>query len=304
MDERPFFERPATKRLIRDLGQRDGINVVAGAGISADSGLPPWPKLIERLLRRLAEDSGLDPPHREDFVKLILSQHGYVTSGSIVQTTMGRGTALEAVRAALYESSAFDPQPGFHAAIIADLAIQQRLDGDETSKLLTTNYDRVLEGALLKRLAQLNRVDLKPGSVVSLPAPIPRDVIPTYHLHGCAAQRWDEQTREEFIGDENVIVIGERDYATLQAGNGTWQDELMSEVLQSGQTSLFTGMSLSDPNMVRYLSLMGAKAPQDSLYALLSHQSERKWVRSLDAGRRSLLRRDAAPPSGPPSCAY
>jgi len=279
-----FFERGNTKRAIQSIATDDDITLILGAGVSAESGLPPWQSLLESVLTRVAERLRLDLDDRELFVQALIENHGYLTSAGIAQSVLGREATLEAVRAALYERVGFTPTPGFHADTVADLVIQQVAEGRSSVKVVTTNYDRLIEDAIRSKLNQFpgGAPSIRPVTVAAGGVDIPADALPVYHIHGCVPPAWDAHMREDFLGaDENSVILGERDYALLQHGSGHWQDDTMYEVLASGATCVFTGMSLADPNIIRYLTLETPRRTSGPRYALLSTQSEERWVGKL-----------------------
>jgi 3-oxoacyl-[acyl-carrier-protein] synthase III len=46
---------PAAAELIERFAEADGVTLVVGAGVSMEASLPSWAKLVERLLRRVAQ---------------------------------------------------------------------------------------------------------------------------------------------------------------------------------------------------------------------------------------------------------
>jgi hypothetical protein len=289
-DVQPFFERSSTKRAIRELAGHDSVLLVLGAGVSADSGLPPWRSLMDRVLLRVGDRLGIDHAHRAAFADALIEHHGYLTAGSLAQSILGHYATLEAVRTALYEGVGYDPQPYFHANVVADFVVHEIASGQKNPPIVTTNYDRLVEMAISARMAQLNqtrdddaKLQCRPLTVVTKPSSLPEDAVPVYHIHGCVAPRWDAKVQAQFVGQDNTILLGEQDYARLQYGGPAWQDEVVFELLSAERPALFTGMSLADPNIVRYLT-MDRPVGSGERYALLSRQSEQRWVDKLPAG--------------------
>jgi hypothetical protein len=281
----PFFEREQTKRAIQSIASDSEITLILGAGVSAESGLPPWQSLLESVLMRVAERLRLDLDDRALFVQALIENHGYLTSAGIAQSVLGREATLEAVRTALYERVGFNPTPGFHASTVADLVIQQVAERNAPVSVVTTNYDRLIEDAIRSKLSQFpagSGSGFRPVTVTAGNVDVPQDALPVYHIHGCVPPVWDAHMREDFLGaEDNSVILGERDYALLQHGTGHWQDDKMHEVLSSGATCLFSGMSLADPNIIRYLTLETPRRTSGPRYALLSTQSEERWVGKL-----------------------
>ena len=131
--------------------------------------------------------------------------------------------------------------------------------------VLTLNADGLLD-TLLKML------DLR--SIFSNPAAKPPDKffralrssdqigrrIPIYYLHGCLVpQRSGQLARRE---SRNNLIFPESTYGQLSGKVFTWQQTIFLGQAQA-QRVLFIGLSMSDPNIRRWLSWCNASALED-----------------------------------------
>ena len=108
--------------------------------------------------------------------------------------------------------------------------------GDQLT-ILTTNYDDLLERALLGAGAGKRQI----RSYVQRRAQLPPAAIPVTHLHGFAGRE----------GKPKALVLTEEQYHRMQRGS-SWQEEYVTERLENS-LCLFIGTSLTDPNLIRYL---------------------------------------------------
>jgi SIR2-like domain len=281
----PFFERDRTKRAITEIGEADAITLVLGAGVSADSGLPPWRALLRSVLVTAAEQLHVPTDDQEKFADQLVERHGYLTAGAIAQSVLGAEHMTEALRQGLYKGVQYQPVPQFHADIAADLIIQQIAE-KKSPAVVTTNYDVLIEESLRKRLpgGQVSGT-YQPVTVMGRVGELPDSVIPVHHIHGCVPPAGTSMVPPTYLGaEDNNVIIGERDYALLQDGSAHWQDETMMEALSSGATCLFSGMSLSDANIIRYLTYPTSPRASGPRFALLSTQSEQRYATELSPG--------------------
>jgi SIR2-like protein len=228
--------QPEIGPLIDRMGAARDLTLLVGAGASMEAGLPSWPRLVELLLESVAEQlPGLGADERKAWAEGTIARDDLLGAGAVVAVMAG-DPVPELVYRRLYGGqgpAAFAPGP-----IAGQVAALKALWG-ERLEILTTNYDDLLEEALIAagtapsnvRSYVLNR---EPGTR----AP---GTIAVTHLHGLAGRS----------GPAKGIVLTEEDYHRMQRGT-SWQEQLVTARLQES-TCLFVGMSLADPNLIRYL---------------------------------------------------
>lgn len=211
------------------------MTLVVGAGASMEADLPSWPELIERLLHRVAQEyPGLEEPEdRDDWIKRTLERDELLGAGAVVEVM-----ADEDLDTLLPQALYGDVGPsGYEPGPIADQVAQLRSRFGDRITILTTNYDDLIERALLG--AGATKRQIKP--YVRRRAEPPPGAIPVTHLHGYAGRD----------GNPKKLVLTEEHYHRMQRGR-SWQEEYVTERLEHS-LCLFIGTSLTDPNLIRYL---------------------------------------------------
>lgn len=216
------------------LAVADRISLIAGAGVSRDAGLPDWSELVERLLRRAADArSGLDDEGREAWIKETISREQFLGSAAVVASLKTPEMLETWISHEVYDGRGSTGwAPGPIAREIAYLVGAFRRE----SRILTLNYDDLLEQALAERFNE----EVRTIASATDEAPGKGELCVT-HLHGYTG-------RDGTVGP---LVISEDQYSYMQQGP-SWQEKAMVEALNN-TTCLFLGTSLNDPNLIRYL---------------------------------------------------
>jgi SIR2-like domain len=227
--------QPAIEPLIERFAAAPQVTVVVGAGASMEAGLPSWPELIERLLRRVARGIPrlADDADRADWIARTLGRDELLGAAAVVEL-MADAELDELLPRALYGAAGpggYEPGP-----IAQQVAELWSLFGDDIT-ILTTNYDDLIERALLG--AGATRRQIRP--YVRRQAAPPADAAPVTHLHGYAGRE----------GRPRRLVLTEEHYHRMQRGR-SWQEQYVIDRLEHS-LCLFIGTSLTDPNLIRYL---------------------------------------------------
>jgi hypothetical protein len=141
--------QPAIEPLIERFALAPRVTVVVGAGASMEADLPSWPALIERLLQRVADQHPQldDPGDREDWIKRTLERDELLGAGAVVVVM-----ADEDLETLLPQALYGDAGPsGYEPGPIAHQVAQLRTRFGDRITILTTNYDDLIERALLAR---------------------------------------------------------------------------------------------------------------------------------------------------------
>jgi hypothetical protein len=202
-----------------------------------EAGLPSWPVLIERLLSTVASQrADLDTPALErEWVKVTLDRDDLLGAAAVVEA-MANESLEVLIPAQLYGS---DGASGYLPGPIAEQVANLREIFGKNLEILTTNYDDLIEQALIEAGIASSRIrsyctDRSPKNRAA-------NTIAVTHLHGLAG-------RED---PPKSIVLTEEHYHRMQHGS-SWQERLVTRRLESS-LCLFVGMSMADPNLVRYL---------------------------------------------------
>lgn len=223
--------------LIERFASAAEITLLVGAGASMEAELPSWRELVARLLETVAEEQAeLDTPElRQGWIARILDRDDLLGAAAVVEV-MAAQSLDTLVPSHLYgESGAAGYRPGPIARQVAEL---RRCFG-ESLEILTTNYDDLIERALIDSGLAPSRI----RSYITSRSPDTRaaDAIAVTHLHGLAGR----------TGSPRKIVLTEEHYHRMQRGS-SWQEKLVTERLMKSRC-LFVGTSLADPNLIRYL---------------------------------------------------
>ena len=192
-------------------------------------GLPSWEGLVQALLfdamtaRKWSRD-------RSALVERA-SADGVLAAAEIVAALLDEDEREARIRRNLYGSD--DPADLYPGPLARALTRMQRAFG-RSMRLVTTNYDELLEAALQEKW-DADEVH----SYVKTQDPR-RGHVSVTHLHGVlGTQR------------KGKLILSERDYHALQRRT-SWQERWMLAAL-NGSTCIFLGASLTDPNILRYL---------------------------------------------------
>jgi hypothetical protein len=270
-----YFADAATSGVqdaIDTIAAHDGdISVFVGAGVSREAGLPLWNDLVARLLRTVAADE-LDAVQLGGWVAGTLAE-GPLAAAAVAKALHGdnEDAFKIAVRDALYEP--YGPRaygPGALAEQIA--ALKVRLGS--RMRILTVNYDGLLEAAL-------DAAGMPADPYVKAEAEKPGRAA-VWHLHGRLMRRpsgahWRTTGR---------LVLSEGDY--VRSTYGTFPQNWVADCL-ANTLCVFVGLSMTDPNFIRWLYTQGANPPHPRLAVFV-----RQGSTVSDDGVRAMMERAAA----------
>jgi NAD-dependent SIR2 family protein deacetylase len=259
--------------LTKRFSQSGEMTLLVGAGGSMEAGLPSWRTLIGRLLNTIAEaQPELDTQElRTKWAKRILERDDLLGAAAVVEVMAAISLDVLVPEHLYGDAGASGYRPGPIARQIAEL----RRCFDENLEILTTNYDDLIERALIDTGLARSRI----RSYTSNRSPNKRAVGTTAvtHLHGLAAQ--NEEPKK--------IVLTEEHYHRMQRGT-SWQEKLVTERLKESRC-LFVGTSLADPNLIRYL--YGYDPPETPRHAAIF---VREGEPECSAAVRAALEQSAA----------
>lgn len=248
--------RPLVRfRYLRDPGAQDAIDrigghpgpvtIITGAGASVEADLPAWRELVSEVLR--SSRPRLKPSVRDRWNEAVIAES--LTTGAAVARAHAADQAefRDRVERALYRGGrSQDFSPG---AITRQVAWWKRQFGRDV-RLATFNYDDLLERALEPHM---------PVKGVFADVSEPRGEAVVHHLHG----------RINDADCDLDFVLTEDDYARSSL-RPSWQDKVMKRAL-TDTMCVFVGLSLTDPNLTRWIHRSAATSGPDRI-ALFSRQ--------------------------------
>jgi SIR2-like domain len=230
------------------LATADQLAVFVGAGVSAEAGLPRWPELVKHLLFAASEKLPhfADDKERRSWVARTMLTELPPGAAGIAETllkddlvpTLAHELYRRPDDGVLAKSSDFEPGPTGHAVAALRRACDSR--NRHPMKILTTNYDRLLEKALLAR------DDVEKEEVCSIVWPfdnndLPKERVKVHHLHG-----YFNGTKR--VGD--ITLTDASYYASRPSAH--LRDKEVLDILAKTRC-LFLGTSFTDPNIMRYI---------------------------------------------------
>lgn len=219
---------------IRPLAEAEHLTLVIGAGASVPSGLPNWTELVVRLLRRSFPGPDSDVMAR----RLITTQGLSLAAGAAIGKASKRNK-MERVAKALYGDDRGTFVPSEMHRAVAEL-VAHRLQLGFATKVLTTNYDDLVEAALSETGIGFRRrhsADRPGGSGVMVE-----------HLNGLLGLDGT---------DSEGLILTSADYVReLAQPARDWRMDTFAEGARSGPV-MFVGTSLTDPLLMMYLDALG-----------------------------------------------
>lgn len=237
--------------VIERFSETRSVTLLVGAGASVEAGLPSWPDLIERLLDAVAATRPeLDTDElRQRWKELTIERDNLLGAAAVVEVLLSDNLDDLVPRQLYGEAGAAGYLPGPIAHQVAAL----KISFDEDVEILTTNYDDLIEEALVA--AGIARSRIRSYMRHRNPTARARNTVAVTHLHGLAGRKSAAKS----------IVLTERDYHRMQMSS-SWQERLVTNRLEDSNC-LFVGTSLADPNLIRYL--YGYEAPTEPRHAAI-----------------------------------
>ncbi len=220
-----------------------------GAGVSMSAGLPGWDDLLFNILENAYDGIKM---RRDDevFLKRAFDGSTMVTARylrTLIDSNENRSNDkfIDKVKKSLYLNEA-DKETKLLKSIVELIHYGQQRKRN-VNKIITYNYDDLLEFAIK------GKGDLTPYAVCYKDDVdnCNKDLFPVYHVHGLISKYYNPSDNGEYI------VLSEESYNDLynkgeKGGRETWINSVQMNAL-NGNTCLFIGMSMSDPNLRRLL---------------------------------------------------
>lgn len=315
--------------ILRDISRKRGWALCIGAGTSYPM-FPNWSALVNRLigkgvgnelaqeltnslLEKYSPDALIQAAHDrlnlsdEEFVNILsgelyanlqtkLSESEWDLFTRIISANLGEYRRSEWLKYLLLIRKYY---PEISALMVAEV-ISEYLDTEfSPSSILSFNAEPLLP-SLINAYVRINRVtkaeasksygkqfDLVTHSISNRNALR----IPYYFIHGLLPVP-SELRKRRIIDSPDKLVFSETEYLQLANNTFSWQSSVFLDVAASNSL-VFIGVSLSDPNMRRWLSwihlnrrreleiLFSARGPSTAHYWITKHPgsaNEREWI--------------------------
>ncbi|WP_394619403.1 SIR2 family protein [Lentzea sp. JNUCC 0626] len=244
-----FHEQPYLGELfdaIRDT--RRPLTLVVGAGVSMSAGLPSWERLISNMAKSVRPENLSEMAQRDRSTPMRKAE----IILNLVKASNQSKTEHEIIRDALYPS-AFEINPGQLASSIARLVAAR--SGEV--RLLTTNFDSMLEAALLAYCGSDDIDSHSLDDVDAWRASLGSKKVGVLHLHGLVPFGRKPLPRTPIILTESQFLK-----------YGAEVRQVISENL-AGAVTVFVGLSMSDPNLIGPLYESAAQKSGSARFALV-----------------------------------
>ena len=295
-----FFDDCSTRRAIKEMASHHKLTLVVGAGVSRESGLPGWSDLLNTMLQKAARTSpafrsyekrlrmagqpegaiaGALEREAQSYAQLILGIHGLIGAASVVKSWLPQRDYDHYLKQSLYEpvsDAQLDIRPGRTALEIARL---WRDRGPQHLTVITTNYDLLIESALLE--IGINSTDIE--IITTAQPPAEENLYRVVHLHGVVPHK---SLPDNLRIPDSTVVLAEDDYFHPVTGTRSDATRDFCDTLLQETTCLFVGSSLTDPDLVTYLYGSSDVDAAPRHYSLNVHQGDQPL--SIDAGPPAL----------------
>jgi hypothetical protein len=243
------FQHDPVRDAIKHLASANKLAVFVGAGAAVEAGMPQWPQLVHRLLLEASNHAGFrDDEQRQAWAeKTMLSELPPGAAGiaqTLLRERLGRALYNELYRppdgSHPLKPTEFVPGPTANAVAALRITCDQERSEHGKMKILTTNYDDLLERALRAR------DDVASRQVLSLFWPHetrnePPHAIKVFHLHGVLTSRTPRG---------NLTLTDTSFYRPSPSSPA--RDRFVTGIL-SDYRCLFLGTSFTDPNLMRFI---------------------------------------------------
>jgi|GEM_PF-1673768 len=252
------------------------ITMFVGAGVSAEAELPSWERLVRTLLAETEIAADLSEEDRSLWIAATIAQ-GPLAAAAIAHAQHADDVAFrQALRSALYGERA--PSSYLPGALGSQIAELKRCLGPRL-RIVTANYDGLLERALAE-------ADLQPVSYIRNREE-PEGKAAVWHLHG-RLMRNTADTNWVTVGR---LILTEGDYA--ESTNTRWPEDFVAGCL-ADSVCLFVGLSMTDPNFIRWLYRyydgerqhlavfvrQASPAPNEEVRSSLERAAAARWERA------------------------
>lgn len=239
-----FNDQPYLAELFANINDCSAcdITIVVGAGISMNAGLASWRSLIRTMVLQIRDSTLQDMVHADESD---LTRRAELILQLVKKNSPNRSDA-EIVRRALYlPDRAVATQTGEMASSIARFVrtrneeVRQSELGKEGVRLITTNFDVVLENALKDyyNADQVNSFGLRQAR--QWKTHLKHDGIGVLHVHGLVPPPGSGLRRR------GPIILAESQFHKY----GSDVRKVIYKSLED-RISIFVGLSMSDPNLV------------------------------------------------------
>lgn len=247
---------------LRDIYRRDELVLFLGAGVSKDAGISEWKDLVYDLLVLMIKDI-LEKKNvkisKKETIFLIDKMKELNSQSPLLQVAFIKDVLGESFKKKLseilYKNIVNDGESKLLDSI-SKLCLPKR-NGVGIQAVVTYNFDDLLEH-------NFNRYNIEYQSLYNDFDYVTSDKLGIYHVHGFLPTDPNEY---EQLGEE-LLVFSEDAYHSLYNDPYSWANITQLNFLREN-TTLMIGLSLTDPNLRRLLSIRNKKNKLKKHYAIM-----------------------------------
>lgn len=263
------WEKERDRRIekLNETYLKDDLVLFLGAGISKEAGIPDWSTLISDLLVTMIKEKLKNNKiyiNSDEQIEIINSMKQFRHYSPLLQAEYirtGLGNLFEKELSDIIYDGVDIITKGTSSLLqaLARMCAPRR-NRIGVRSVITYNFDDLLENHL-KEYNILHKTIYKENDCSTV------DELPIYHVHGFLPRNPEKYNQLT----ESLLVFSEEGYHTLYNEPYSWQNIVQLNFLREN-TCLMIGLSMTDPNLRRLLSIASKKYEMPKHYVLLKRQ--------------------------------
>lgn len=250
---------------LKNIYKKDELVLFLGAGVSKEAGVSEWSELISDLLvlmikeileKKEIEISQIETTFLLDKMKKLNNQSPLLQA-AFIKAALGEKFE-ENITKLLYKNIVNEGESRLLSSI-SKLCLPKR-NGVGVQAVVTYNFDDLLEH-------NFNRYNIEYQSLYSELDYATADNLGIYHVHGFLPRN---PNKYEQLA-EGLLVFSEDGYHSLYNDPYSWANITQLNFLREN-TTLMIGLSLTDPNLRRLLSISNRKNKSKRHYAIMKKE--------------------------------
>ncbi|WP_411169455.1 SIR2 family protein [Clostridium sp. MB05] len=255
---------------LKDIYKRDKLVLFLGAGISKEAGISDWNDLMSDLLifmimNKLKEKSIRISPKEADFLIKKMKETNNkspLLQSAFIKASLG-DSFEENLANLLYKNINNGKGTSELLNSISRLCLTRK-NGTGIKAIVTYNFDDLLE-------ENFNKYNIQYDSLYSELDYTTSYKLGIYHVHGFLPRNPNKYQRLS----EGLLVFSEDRYHSLYNDPYSWTNITQLNFLREN-TTLMLGLSLTDPNLRRLLSISNRKNKMKKHYAIMRKKDFKK----------------------------
>ena len=251
---------------LKGIYKKDKLVLFLGAGVSKDAGISDWDDLMSDLLifiimKKLNEKDIKITSDETDFIIRKMKETNYkspLLQSEFIKAALG-DSFEESLAELLYKNINNNGDSELLSSI-SRLCLKGK-SGIGIKSIITYNFDDLLE-------EYFSRYNIPYCSLYSELDYTTSDKLGIYHVHGFIPRNFSEYEKLS----EGLLVFSEDRYHSLYNDPYSWTNMTQLNFLREN-TTIMIGLSLTDPNLRRILSIANRKNTSKKHYAFMKRRS-------------------------------